>query len=127
MESVNEKKPMGNFKSAAASRRSSKKLKGFMKNKEGDVDFSVVSDIDVDEVEDLQPVVVAGDVSEKSDNIDVNMNDYNENSDNALLINETSKDTSSSVPVSVDVPASVPVVNKYKKYRETFTSNKTSS
>ena len=77
---------------------------------------------DVDEVEDLQPVVVADDVSEKSDNIDVNMNDYNENSDNALLINEsvpsTSKDTSSSVPVSVDVPVSVPVVNKYKKYRE---------
>ena len=70
---------------------------------------------DVDEVEDLQPVVVAGNVSEKGDNIDVNMNDYNENSDNALLINEpvpsTSKDTSSSVPVSVNVPASVPVVN----------------
>ena len=79
---------------------------------------------DVDEVEDLQPVVVAGDVSEKSDNIDVNMNDYNENSDNALLINEhvrsTSKDTSSSVPVSVDVP----VVNKYKKYRELVNRSK---
>ena len=70
------RKPMGNFKSSAASRRSSKKRKGFMKKKEGDVDFSVVSDIDVDEVEDLQPVVVAGDVSEKSDNIDVNMNEY---------------------------------------------------
>ena len=83
---------------------------------------------DVGEVEDLQPVVVAGDVSEKSDNIDVNMNDYNENSDNALLINEpvssTSKDTSSSVPVSVDVPVSVPVVNKYKKYRELVNSSK---
>ena len=60
MESKNENKPMGNFKSAAASRRSSKKRKGFMKKKEGDVDFSVVSDIDVDEVEDLQPVVFAG-------------------------------------------------------------------
>ena len=71
MESVNVKKPMGNFKSAAASRRSSKKRKGFMKKKEGNVDFSVADD--VDEVEDLQPVVVAGDVSEKSDNIDVNM------------------------------------------------------
>ena len=35
---------MGNFKSAAASRRSSKRRKGFMKKKVGDVDFSVVSD-----------------------------------------------------------------------------------
>ena len=42
------------------------------------------------------------------------MNEYNENSGNALLINEpvpsTSKDTSSSVPSSVDVPVSVPVL-----------------
>ena len=103
-----------------------KKRKGFMKKK-GDVDFAVVSGIDVDEVEDLQPVVVA-DVSE-SDNIDVNMNDYNENSGNALSINEpvpsTSKDTSSSVPV--DVPVSVPVshpVNKYKNYRELVNRSK---
>ena len=86
----------------------------------------MVSGIDVDEVEDLQPVVVA-DVS-GSDNIDANMNDYNENSDNALSINEpvpsTSKNNSSSVPVSVDVPVSIPVVNKYKKYRELVNRSK---
>ena len=48
------------------------------------------------------------------------MNDYSENSDNALLINElvpsTSKDPSSSAPVSVDVRE---LVNRSKEKLKT--------
>ena len=96
-----------NYKSAALSRRNSRKRKGFAKKKQVDVDFTVARSAVVDVVDDTQPVdepVFEEAVVLESN---VSMDDIHVNNDNDLLSLEPV-----SVPVSVlvqaaDVPVSV--------------------